>query len=76
LAAEAGEVVGKWAKHIRDGGPFPSDDVIKEVGDVLWFCAAISTMCEVPLSRVMAYNLNKLKDRKSRGVISGSGDER
>ena len=42
LASEAGEVSGKWAKHIRDQGDFEQlkADLKKEAGDCLWMLAA------------------------------------
>ena len=75
LAAEAGEVCGHYAKHLRDN--VNKDDLIlKEVGDVMWFCAAIADYYDVNLSDIAEGNLSKLKSRMERGVIQGSGDER
>lgn len=80
LAAEAGEVAGKWAKIIRDqGGAYDqadADAIIKEVGDVLWFVSEIARYYGVSLDVVAERNLQKLADRKNRGVLGGSGDHR
>jgi hypothetical protein len=44
LCEEAGEVAGLFAKRIRDGErPDFRDKLRKELGDVLWQCAAIAT---------------------------------
>jgi hypothetical protein len=44
LCEEAGEVAGLFAKRIRDGErPDFRDKLRKELGDVMWQCAAIST---------------------------------
>lgn len=51
-------------------------DLRKEAGDILW---QLSGLCEVmgwDLEDVAAENLRKLADRKGRGVIDGSGDNR
>lgn len=80
LAEEAGEVAGKYAKAVRDcNGNIDSerrDGIKKELGDVMWFVAELSTQLGLTLEEVMAANIEKLTSRKARGVISGSGDNR
>lgn len=80
LAEEAGEVSGKFAKAIRDEGGKISEErklaIKKELGDVCWFIAEISTLLDLKLEDVMQGNLDKLADRKARGVLHGSGDNR
>lgn len=78
LASEVGEMLGKLAKYYRkdgDGG-YPDDALIDELGDVLWFVAMLATFLEQDLSEVARKNITKLQDRKARGVIKGSGDNR
>lgn len=75
LTSESGEVAGKLKKHIRDG-IFDKNAFLSEVGDVLWYIAGICSVCDVNLSDVAKSNINKLIDRQSRNVISGSGDDR
>ena len=75
LAAEAGEVSGHYAKEIRDGGD-KGDLILKELGDCMWFIAAIADYYDVNLEDIAKGNLSKLADRKQRGVIHGSGDLR
>ena len=75
LAGEAGEVAEKVKKHIRDG-VLNVDDLKKELGDVLWYLAAIASDLGLNLDDVADSNLKKLRSRKERGVISGSGDNR
>lgn len=92
LAEEAGEVLGKYAKFIRHNDGFEPhgrkaqallsertryrDDIRKELGDVLWFCAEIATVNRLALGDIMESNIAKLADRRARGVIDGSGDDR
>ena len=75
VANEAGELLGKIKKWKRDG-TFDRDAIIAEMGDVLWYLAALAEDLDVGLSEVAERNLIKLKDRKDRGVIGGSGDYR
>lgn len=80
IAEESGELVGKFAKAIRDcNGKIDGerrDAILKELGDVLWGCAEVATLLDADLSEVMLANIVKLTDRKKRGVIHGSGDNR
>ena len=80
LGNEAGEVLGKIKKCLRDGeGEFTEEwrqKIADEMGDVLWYLAALSRDIEIPLEDIALSNLAKLADRKERGVIQGSGDKR
>ena len=78
LAAEAGEVLGKVAKHLRDGGDEETlrQDIKKELGDVMWMVAAVATDFGFTLSEICTHNIEKLNSRKERNVITGSGDNR
>jgi NTP pyrophosphatase (non-canonical NTP hydrolase) len=84
LAGEAGEVAEKLGKLMRDEGWSPGDELsleqrdalAHELGDVLWYVAAVAHDLGLPLDEVARRNLAKLADRKRRGVIGGSGDTR
>lgn len=80
LASEAGEVAGKYAKAVRDcNGRIDEErrvEICKELGDVMWFVAELSTQLGYTLEEVMAMNIEKLTSRKERGVLGGSGDNR
>lgn len=80
LAEEAGEVAGKFAKTVRDNDGVISNDrkneIIKELGDVIWFVAELCTLLNVSMEEVMQKNIDKLTSRKERNVIHGSGDNR
>lgn len=89
LAGEAGEVAEKIGKAIRDDGlepnlngqwPSLSDErreALKgELGDVLWYVARAARELGYDLSDIAQGNIDKLFDRKARGVLGGSGDNR
>lgn len=78
LASEAGEVAGKVKKYIRDGGDRLglSVTVADELGDVLWYAARLADDLGFALSYVAEGNLAKLRSRKARGTLGGSGDDR
>ena len=75
LANEAGEVLGKVKKIIRDG-TFNREDIADELGDVLWYAAALARDLNVDLSNIAQRNLDKLASRQERGTLKGSGDKR
>ncbi len=80
LVGEAGEVADKVKKILRDNkGVFDKDrkDAIKfELGDVLWYISQLSSELGYELDEIASSNLQKLRDRKARGKINGSGDTR
>lgn len=76
MVAEAGEVAGKVAKHFRGDGDLDNQELAKEMGDLLWFIAETSFHLGVKMSDVAQANIDKLADRKARGVLKGNGDNR
>ena len=81
LNGEAGEVAEKVKKIIRDkNGDFSDYDdrmeIILELGDCLWYIAAIATNLGVTLDDVAYRNLEKLASRKERKKLHGNGDNR
>jgi len=75
LTSEAGEVAGKYAKWIRDG-VLDEAGMQKEVGDVLWQIAGLSTVMGWNLADVASQNLRKLAQRQINNTLMGEGDER
>jgi len=80
LAGEAGEVAEKIKKCIRDNGGILDEDrkkeLIKELGDVLWYISNIASEINVSLDKIADQNIKKLHSRQSRRVLHGSGDNR
>lgn len=80
LAGEAGEVANKVKKLVRDGPENRPEDwreqIASEIGDVLWYCAALATDLNLTLGMIAGQNEAKLHKRKEAGTIGGSGDTR
>jgi NTP pyrophosphatase (non-canonical NTP hydrolase) len=80
LGNEAGEVQGKIKKVLRDkGGDFSGESangIADEIGDVLWYAAALAEDIGFTLDEIAERNIAKLTSRRERGVIQGSGDNR
>ena len=80
LNGEAGEVAEKIKKVWRDKQGIVDEqdrkDVLKELGDVLWYVAVLADALGWTLEEVGQTNLEKLKSRFARGKIQGSGDDR
>ena len=81
LAGEAGEVANKVKKFVRDGYDVEGFELKKgelasEIGDVLWYCAALATDLNLSLGTIAAQNEAKLAGRMQAGTLSGSGDKR
>jgi NTP pyrophosphatase (non-canonical NTP hydrolase) len=80
LAGESGEISNKVKKVLRDSGGLLTDekrDALKaEIGDVLWYLAALATELGSSLDDIARENLSKLAGRKERGTITGEGDGR
>jgi len=75
LGNEAGEVQGKVKKMLSDD-TFDKPAIAAEIGDVLWYIAALCRDLEVSMDDIATGNLAKLKSRQERGTIQGSGDNR
>ena len=80
LCGEAGEYADKIKNIIRDkGGVVSKEDrveLLKELGDVLWYVTASAMELDSSLDEVANMNLTKLIDRNKRNVIHGEGDNR
>lgn len=74
IAGEAGEVaeLTRWIEH----GPIDTDKLVKELGDELWYVAALCTKLEVNMSEVMERNIAKLRQRYPDGYTSADSKVR
>lgn len=80
LGNEAGEVQGKLKKVMRDADGVITDEHRKaladELGDVLWYASQLASELGYSLEGIARMNLSKLRSRKERNTLSGSGDTR
>lgn len=70
LAGEAGEVNDIIKKGVFHQHGINRDELIKELGDCLWYIAALCTKLDVNMAEVMERNIDKLKARYPDGYSS------
>ena len=66
LASEVGEIHGIYQKTFQ-GHALRSEDVIDELGDLLWFAAELADVLGVSLDEVAQRNVDKLLKRYPEG---------
>ena len=80
LCGESGEVAEKIKKIIRDKNSVIDsvslEELKKELGDVLWYIAALCDELDLSMEDVAITNIFKLADRQKRNAIQGEGDNR
>ena len=80
INGEAGEVAEKVKKIIRDHKGEVSEEkkeqLVLEIGDVLWYLSQLSRVLGVSFEEVAEKNIEKLYSRLERGKIHGEGDNR
>jgi NTP pyrophosphatase (non-canonical NTP hydrolase) len=76
LVEEAGEVAGIRKRVLRNEGDVNISKIKKELGDVLWYLTMIADKYNISLDDIAIINLDKLNNRKHRGIIKGSGSNR
>ena len=80
LAGETGELIEKIKKVMRNDNGQISDEkreLIKlEIGDVLWYLSQVARFCDIAFDDAAKANVEKLADRRARGVIRSEGDAR
>lgn len=80
LNGEAGEIAEKVGKLFRDKKGIANQEWVVmlelELGDVLWYLAALANEYGIAMDWVAIKNLDKLASRMKRGKLGGSGDYR
>jgi len=76
LVGESGEVAEKLKKMIRDKQQVKVEDMMKELGDCLFYIQAICNFLNVHIGAVLQMNVDKLNGREERGTLQGNGDDR
>jgi len=67
LAGEAGEVADMLKKHLYHAHPLDRDAVVKELGDCMWYVAAVASVLGVELDEIGERNIEKLRRRYPEG---------
>jgi NTP pyrophosphatase (non-canonical NTP hydrolase) len=70
LAGEAGEVVDHIKKGIFHRHGLNQTQLVKEIGDVMWYVAGLCTKLGINLEDVMQQNIDKLLERYPDGYSS------
>jgi len=80
ITGESGEIAEKIKKIVRDKngkvGPEDRDEIVKEIGDVMWYLAVLAEHLDIKFDEVGKRNIAKLRSRQLRNKIQGSGDNR
>lgn len=76
LAGEAGEVAEHIKKGVLHRHGIDQQLLAKELGDVLWYVAALCTKAGIDMGEVMQANIDKLKSRYPDGYSSADSIRR
>ena len=76
LAGETGETVDIFKKHIYQGKVLDINDVIEEIGDILWYIANLCNVNKITMKECMESNVEKLRKRYPNGFIIKDALER
>ncbi len=76
LAGEAGEVADLLKKVLWHEHDYDAMKLAKELGDVLWYLAAVATLHGIRLDDVATLNLNKLAKRYPEGFTRAASIDR
>jgi NTP pyrophosphatase (non-canonical NTP hydrolase) len=85
LVGEAGEAADKIKKFYRNSGGKTAAmelsyeqrlGLAKEIGDVLWYIAALAYEINISMDAMARMNIDKLRDRAARNAIMSEGDNR
>jgi NTP pyrophosphatase (non-canonical NTP hydrolase) len=68
LASETGSILNVYKKYLRDGIGLAANRAFlrEELGDLLWYAAAVATACGLDLEDIACANLARARDRYPR----------
>ena len=76
LLTECGEFMDALKKYVHYGKSMDLVNLEEEIGDIMWYMAALCSELELDMEEVAQANIDKLFSRKERGVLKGDGDNR
>lgn len=63
LASESGEVIDLIKKYTFNAEQLDRDELIQEMGDVLWYLSQVAQWANIPFEEVAQQNITKLNTR-------------
>jgi NTP pyrophosphatase (non-canonical NTP hydrolase) len=76
LTGESGELVDYLKKWVGHGHPLDTDNVEKELGDVLWYVAELCNALGLDMGKIAQKNVEKLKARYPDGFSQAASINR
>ncbi|MGH8908465.1 MAG: MazG nucleotide pyrophosphohydrolase domain-containing protein [Egibacteraceae bacterium] len=72
LASETGSILNVYKKYLRDGIDLAANREFlrEELGDLLWYTAAVATACGLDLEEIAEANLRRTRDRYPRQAVA------
>jgi len=67
LSGESGEVADRIKKEVGHGHPHDAQRLKEELGDALWYVAAVCTVYGLDMATVAEANIDKLRRRYPEG---------
>lgn len=76
MNGEAGEVIDHLKKARFQGGILDRTKLIRETGDLLWYCALMAEALDVSLAEIAQINIAKLRARYPDGFDADRSNHR
>lgn len=73
LCGESGEVAESVKKHVFHGTPLDREELLEELGDVLWYLTHLARVLGTSLEDIAAVNVAKLRRRYPNGFPPSTG---
>jgi NTP pyrophosphatase (non-canonical NTP hydrolase) len=70
LCGETGELANVWKKSLYHGHTLRGEDLVQEIGDILWYVAQAADAIGADLEEVAQRNIEKLRSRYPEGFAS------
>jgi NTP pyrophosphatase (non-canonical NTP hydrolase) len=75
IGEEAGEVLGKFKRMMREGGDH-KEEILLELGDLLGYMSCLAQELGSNLDEVVSLNHDKIESRRLNQTLTGKGDYR
>lgn len=76
IAGEAGEIVDSIKKAVFHGHELDREDLVKELGDLLWYVTHLMKLLEITDEEVREKNIAKLRKRYVEGFSESASINR